>query len=243
MLSEHSLGAGQLSSTPRGHVSDISNPVPFPGTQVSSQNSMQRPVNAHSGHGVNPQQPLSLQSEHSPGAGQRLSAHRGQVSDTSHPVALPGTHVISQVSLQQPLNVHSGYGLNPIHPVNLQNEHNLGVGQPLSAHRGQVSNISHPVAFPGTHVISQDNLQQPVNAHSMHGVNSQNSLQHAVNTHSGRGQHSSAHRGHSADSSQQLNAYSGHGVNILTYEAEQKVLRKRLTKMEIDNHGLMQRLS
>ena len=37
MLSEHSLGAGQLSSTHRGHGSDISNPVPFPGTNVNSQ--------------------------------------------------------------------------------------------------------------------------------------------------------------------------------------------------------------
>ena len=243
MLSEHSLGGGQLSSTPGGYVSDISNPFPFPGTNVNSQNSLQRPVNAHSGHGVNPQQPGSVLSEHSLGAGQLSSTLRGHGVDISNPAPFSGTNVSSQNSLQRPVNAHSWHGVNPQQPLSLQSEHSLSAGQQLSAHRGHVSDILNPNPLTGIYVISQDILQQPVNAHSLHGVNSQNSLQHAGNTHSGRGQHSSAHRGHSADSSQQLNAYSGHGVNMLTYEAEQKVLRKRLTKMEIDNHGLMQRLS
>ena len=57
------------------------------------------------------------------------------------------------------------------------------------------------------------------------------------------GQQLGAHRRQSSDILRLVNAHSGHGVNILTYETDQRALRERLTKMETDYHGLMQRLS
>ena len=40
-----------------------------------------------------------------------------------------------------------------------------------------------------------------------------------------------------------MNTHNGRGVNILTYETDQRALREKLTRMETDYRGLKQRLS
>ena len=170
-------------------------------------------MNAHSGLVFNPLQHESLQIRHTHGAGQPLSAHRGHVSDISHPVATPGTHVIScHDNVQQPVNAHSGHAFYSLQLVSLQNEHTLGAGQPSSAHRGHSSDISRSVT---SHSRQRFNPLQPVSMQICHSLNASQPV--------------STYRGHSTEFSQPLDshgtqiigmsqpvcAHSGHGLNLL----------------------------